>query len=89
VTHENLAYYGGAADRIACYTALGLATATGLLRVTSNNHYLSDIVVGAVIGLSMGYLLPRFVYFGDDPVRTSSAPLHAPAPPLMQFGGQF
>lgn len=92
VTHEHLPYYGGGvADRIACYTAIGLATATGILRIASNNHYLTDIAAGALLGFAMGYVIPKVVYFGGDaaePERAGGA-LRPPEPPIIRFGGSF
>ena len=39
---------------------LGLATATSTLRVVSGMHFLSDVIVGAVLGAAFGSLLPFF-----------------------------
>ncbi len=38
--------------------AIGLASAVSILRVTSGAHFISDIVVGAAVGSSIGYLIP-------------------------------
>ena len=40
-------------------TGLGLATVTAAMRVTSGNHFLSDVVAGAVLGSSLGFLVPE------------------------------
>ncbi len=93
VTHEFMPIYGGTADRLACWGAIGVATATGLLRISSNNHYLSDIFAGGVLGFAMGYVLPRVVYFGDakaEPEVGIMALEPRPAPPmLLQLSGAF
>ncbi len=61
---EELHPLGGNWDKVACYSALGAATATGVLRMVSDSHYLTDVVAGAALGLASGYLLPKFLYFG-------------------------
>ncbi len=38
--------------------SFGLAAATGALRMASGNHFLTDVIVGAVIGTSCGLLVP-------------------------------
>ncbi|WP_168210472.1 phosphatase PAP2 family protein [Persicimonas caeni] len=64
LNHEVLSPLGGGWDRAACYTALSAATATGVLRMVANKHYLTDVVAGAALGLTAGYLLPKWLYFG-------------------------
>jgi hypothetical protein len=39
-------------------SSLGLATTVAALRVTSGSHFVSDVVVGAVVGSGIGYLIP-------------------------------
>jgi membrane-associated phospholipid phosphatase len=51
-------YGGGAPDQIACGVAAGAAGVQGLLRVTGDRHFVSDVVVGGAIGFAMGYGLP-------------------------------
>ncbi len=38
--------------------SLGVATATGILRYTSGNHFPTDILVGAAVGSLIGYAIP-------------------------------
>lgn len=38
--------------------AIGLASTVSLLRVTSGAHFISDILVGAAVGSTVGYLIP-------------------------------
>ena len=65
--HMKLRPYGGAGDGIACGTAMALATATGTLRIGSDRHYVSDVVVGAVWGMAAGYLLPVALHYRSRP----------------------
>jgi membrane-associated phospholipid phosphatase len=64
VHHGNLPVYGGGSpDALACASALGLAATVGLLRVVSDRHYLSDVLVGALVGFLSGFVLPSLVYY--------------------------
>jgi membrane-associated phospholipid phosphatase len=72
--HGHLPLYGGGAgDILACWGALGGAIATGVMRITSDNHYTTDVLLGAGVGLLSGYVLPTWLHygFGDGP-RTAS-----------------
>jgi membrane-associated phospholipid phosphatase len=66
-SHLNLPLYGSvAADRAACIGALTIASATGVLRVNSDRHYASDVIVGAGIGATVGYLLPTLFQYATN-----------------------
>jgi membrane-associated phospholipid phosphatase len=56
-------YGGGLADRAACATALGVGAVTASLRVASDRHYGSDVIVGAGIGLGVGWLMPTLLHY--------------------------
>ena len=65
LNHEKLGLFENEVwGQVACYTALAGAATTGFLRITSNNHYFSDIAAGAALGLTTGYLIPKWLYFG-------------------------
>ena len=65
--HLRMPLYGNRrADIAACGTALAVASLTGILRVVARKHYLSDVLVGALIGVIGGWLLPTALYFGFD-----------------------
>ena len=38
--------------------AIGLASAVSILRITSGAHFLSDVIVGAAVGSTIGYTIP-------------------------------
>lgn len=64
IHHAHLPLYGGEpADTLACAGALTLATATGLFRIIGDRHYLSDVLVGAAIGFSLGYVYPWLFHY--------------------------
>ncbi|MDQ3031859.1 MAG: phosphatase PAP2 family protein [Myxococcota bacterium] len=54
-------YDDQAADAASCGTSLALATTTGLMRVLADRHYLTDVLIGAVLGFVIGYIVPLAV----------------------------
>lgn len=53
--------------------AFGLtcATATGILRVKSGNHFPSDVIAGAAVGSLTGWLIPRLHKSGNSDISLS------------------
>lgn len=83
-------YADPAADGAMCGGALAMAATTGLLRVLSDRHYLTDVLVGGALGFLVGYLIPlamvperRPAHHADDPppdvAGWAVAPLISPA----------
>lgn len=72
---EQFSPFGGGWDKAACYGSLGAAAGVGALRIASNSHYLSDVAIGAGLGLLTGYVIPKMLFFGDenDPAPFSEA----------------
>ena len=71
--HTNLPLYGSrVADVLACATALVAATTAGVLRVMSDNHYASDVLLGAGVGLFGGYVWPNVWHYGFGAKRGAS-----------------
>jgi membrane-associated phospholipid phosphatase len=56
-------YGGGAPDALACGGALATAAAVGYLRMRSDDHWLSDQLVGGTLGIFSGYALPVLLYY--------------------------
>lgn len=95
VTHAHLPLYGSdAADAFACGGALLLASTIALLRVIADRHYITDVLVGALVGLGTGFLLPYLLHYQWDPrgelppdvTVPARAPLSAPA---LGYAGRF
>lgn len=59
-----------------------LAGVTGYLRIAADKHWLTDVVIGAVIGSGLGVLMP---YLHRDSFDRSAAP--APTMPLLGYAG--
>jgi membrane-associated phospholipid phosphatase len=63
--HTHLPLYGGrVADIFACAAGLAAATTAGVLRVMSDNHYASDVLLGSGVGLFGGYVWPALWHYG-------------------------
>ncbi len=94
--HMSRGLYGdAAADATACGVSLAMATATGLLRVISDRHYLSDVLVGAAMGFLVGYLVPLAIVQEQDPALPQPAAAALTAPSVsggmigLTVGGEF
>ncbi len=81
VHHQHLELYGGLGDPLACAGALAAATWVGVSRVTTKNHYFSDVFAGAALGIGSGYVLPSLLHYGFG----SSAPERDSSVLLMPF----
>lgn len=70
-----------AADATACGVSLALASATGLLRVLADRHYLSDVLMGAAMGFLVGYLVPLAIVpaMGDEVPQPAATMQEVPA----------
>lgn len=64
--HRHAPIYGESriGGAIACATLTTIATTTALLRLFARRHHVSDVVVGVLIGLASGWILPLFASYG-------------------------
>jgi membrane-associated phospholipid phosphatase len=65
----------GLGDRVLCATSAVLAGATGLLRLTADEHYATDVIGGWVSGSFFGYALPRWRANRAKPAAAAAAAL--------------
>lgn len=79
-------YGGGAADWLPCIGTMSLAAFTGAARIMADKHYLSDVVTGAVVGTTVGLVIPLMVRF--RPQRKSRVQIF-PTGNGVQVGGVF
>lgn len=79
IHHAHLPLWGSpAADALACGTALLLATIVATLRVVADRHHATDVIVGGLVGLAIGTLVPWGLHYAIDPSSdeaSTSAPL--------------
>jgi membrane-associated phospholipid phosphatase len=62
--HQNLPLYGGGApDVLVCAALVANGVAVAWTRMMADKHYFSDNLVGAAIGLSLGYGVPTFFHY--------------------------
>jgi len=62
--HLNVPLYGNAyADAAACAVAASAAVSTGVLRLVADRHYATDVLAGAAIGASAGFVMPMFAHY--------------------------
>ena len=47
-----------------------MASAQAVLRVSSDNHYLTDVMLGAALGIGSGYFLPWFLHYRGSKTRS-------------------
>jgi membrane-associated phospholipid phosphatase len=72
--HMHLPLYGGTSDTVACVASMTLATGSGVMRIVSDRHYASDIIVGAAIGTGAGLGLPLLLHYrGGESRKTTRA----------------
>jgi membrane-associated phospholipid phosphatase len=93
VHHAYLPLYGGPWDLAACAESIAVATATGLFRVIGDRHYVTDVLFGAAIGFSIGYIYPwlfHYRYGRLDPAPAAASVGVIPVPPYgLGLLGQF
>lgn len=95
--HQNIPLYGGGAPEIlVCAGMLANATAVGWTRMMTDKHYFSDNVVGAVVGLSLGYGIPTLFHYRSKGAGKTRALLRVvPVPSVsattagVSMGGAF
>lgn len=85
--HQRLALYGSfAADLGACMGALGVSLGTGMLRVVSDNHWASDVLLGHLVGFSTGYLLTSALYYAAPPQEDAPVKPRPMVAPIIGSG---
>ncbi len=66
-THQRrLGWYGRDWGALVCSLSLASAGTVGYLRIVSDNHYATDVLAGAAVGLGAGMLLPRWLHYGVE-----------------------
>jgi membrane-associated phospholipid phosphatase len=78
--HRHLPLYGGGnADILACGLMVGAAGFTGVGRVLTGKHHVSDLVIGYIVGGFAGFGLPELLHYRHRNPPTAAKQLE-PAP---------
>ncbi len=72
VHHLGLGLLGGPWDAMTCVSGFGVAVSTAMFRVMSDMHYATDVSVGAIVGTSVGLLVP-WLHLGPPPGTPEAA----------------
>lgn len=87
--HDVLDLFGEEwADMGICGTAMLAAAATGLLRISSDQHYLSDVLGGAVVGLAVGFLVPWLLHYSGGRRPDLRGPPDLPPLAVMPYANE-
>jgi membrane-associated phospholipid phosphatase len=62
-------YKNGVADAMTCGAAVAISLGTGALRMSSDNHWATDVAMGYLVGYTSGYLLPTLLYYHDFRIK--------------------
>jgi membrane-associated phospholipid phosphatase len=87
--HTQLSLYqNDLLDQGTCALAVLGTAATGALRIASDSHWASDVIIGHLLGYTSGYLLPTLLYYKEfrtSPHDHPNGPTYA-ALPLIGAG---
>lgn len=88
--HEMLPIFGGGlADKWACAWAISVASVTGFMRLPADEHYMSDVLMGAGLGFFYGYFIPKWLHFhkpGTDTKDPKKASTFRMMPSMLPTG---
>jgi membrane-associated phospholipid phosphatase len=90
VNHAHLDTDRSGWNGAACPVTLIAAGVTGLLRIASDRHYATDVIVGGLLGAGIGYLVPT-LHFAVAPEHTTTAiiPVVSPSYAGLALSGGF
>lgn len=70
--HGKVPLYGNAfADYATCGVMVANAVLNGVGRIAAGAHYLSDVLLGTILGITTGFLLPAALHYGFGPYDRS------------------
>jgi membrane-associated phospholipid phosphatase len=86
--HLEMQLYGGAPDVVACAAAATTAFAVGVLRIVADDHWASDILVGDLLGVGLGWGVPTLMHLhGHAPAIAIHGAYLTPTPIAVRAGG--
>ena len=86
--HLTMHLYGSPGDELVCADAIAADVGLGVLRLVTDNHYLSDEIGGAAIGLAFGWGLPVLMHLHGHAATDDGKAglLIAPYPMVLDHG---
>ncbi len=75
--------FGSTGDAAACATSMAFASTVGLLRVMSDRHYASDVLLGAGVGLLSGLVMPHLFSLDIFQIGSVTGPVNATLAPMI------
>ncbi len=81
--HGNLDLYGDAGDAIACGATVAAAGVTFVARTVQAKHFLTDNILGVLLGLVSGGLLPYALHYAHDELVLDEADAQTDGPRLL------
>lgn len=76
----NLNLYGKVGTPIVCGAGIATTLAVGYGRIVTDNHYMTDILAGAITGGLAGWLIPSLLHYGLDGRGTGKKVTSLPMP---------
>jgi membrane-associated phospholipid phosphatase len=87
VHHAYLPIYGSKPwDTAACAESIVVAAATGVFRIVGDRHYATDVLLGAAIGFSLGYVYPWLLHYRFDAESRASRSASWAVLPTVPYG---
>jgi membrane-associated phospholipid phosphatase len=88
--HLTLHLYGSPGDALACADAITADVGVAILRLVTDNHYLSDELAGAALGVAFGWGIPTLMHLHGHATKDSGdgdpGVLVAPYPMVLDHG---
>lgn len=90
--HLTLQLYGPPWDAVMCASAIAADSTVAVLRMVANDHWATDILGGAALGVAFGWGVPLVMHLRTRTVDSSAAAasssiLLAPVPIALDHGG--
>jgi membrane-associated phospholipid phosphatase len=89
--HLTMHLYGEPWDGVTCASAIAADSAVAVLKLVADDHWATDIVAGAALGVAFGWGLPVLMHLHGQaeghPYGVSSGTLVAPMPMVYDHGG--
>lgn len=88
-------YDSGWGDALSCVAGFAVAGATGVMRVVGDQHYFSDVALGAAVGTLVGFGLPWLLHYRHPRQGAQDIPPRAASLQIVPMGlgaglvGQF